>query len=91
MSIAWHAPVIVLYTRAVPSAEAVTNFWPFAEKATSRISSLCPRSVLMHWPVFTFQILQVRSMEPEMQSSPPKSNCGGESTGGGEAMPRGSQ
>ena len=33
----WHAPVIVLYTRAVPSAEAVTSLLPVALKATSRI------------------------------------------------------
>ncbi len=36
---------------------------------------MCPRRVLMHCPDCTFQILQVRSIEPEMHSSPEKSNC----------------
>ena len=64
------APVMVLYTRAVPSAEAVTSLVPVLLKHTSRISSLWPRSVLTQAPVFTFQILQVRSMLPVMQRSP---------------------
>ena len=63
-----------MYARAVPSADAVTSLLPVALKATSRISSLCPRKVLMHWPVLTFHTLQVLSMEPEMQSSAEKSN-----------------
>ena len=56
-------------------AEAVTSLLPVALKATSRISSLWPRRVLMHWPVLTFHTLQVRSMEPEIHSSAEKSNC----------------
>ena len=72
---AWHAPVCVLYTLLVPSADAVTSFCPFMLKATSKISSLCPRNVLRHWPLSTFQTLHVRSIEPLMQSVPLKSNC----------------
>ena len=69
MRIDWHAPVIVLKTLEVPSAEAVTNFVPVLLNATSRISSLWPRKVWTHWPDATSQILHVLSMEPEMQRS----------------------
>ena len=39
------APVAVLYTREVLSADALTSLAPVKSKHTSRISSVCPRSV----------------------------------------------
>lgn len=53
MSIAWHAPFMVLKTLEVPSALAVTSREPVALKLTSKISSLCPRSVWTHCPEAT--------------------------------------
>ena len=35
ISVCRHTPVIVLYTRAVPSADALTNLPPEESKATS--------------------------------------------------------
>jgi hypothetical protein len=36
INIAWHAPVCVLYTRAVPSADAVTNYFFIATKTSQQ-------------------------------------------------------
>mmetsp|Transcript_21016 Transcript_21016/g.41636 ORF Transcript_21016/g.41636 Transcript_21016/m.41636 type:complete len:150 (-) Transcript_21016:1020-1469(-) len=70
-ALTWHAPVMVLKTRLVPSAEALTSLEPVQLNDTSRISSLWPRRVWMHCPDATSQTLQVRSIEPLMQRSPP--------------------
>lgn len=53
MRIDWHAPFMVLKTLEVPSALAVTSREPVALKLTSKISSLCPRSVWTHCPEAT--------------------------------------
>lgn len=71
----WHAPVLVLKTRLVPSALAETSLLPVVLKDTSRISSLWPRSVWTHCPDATSHTLQVRSMLPLMHRSDPKLNC----------------
>lgn len=61
MRMAWQAPFMVLNTRDVPSALAVTNLEPVALKLTSRISSLCPRRVWTHCPLATSHTCQHRT------------------------------
>ncbi len=55
VKIAKQAPVMVLYTRACPSALAVTIRVPVVLKVTSSISSVWPLRVNRHAPLFTSQ------------------------------------